>query len=157
MNCAEFVATRGAAVELWVQTWYPQHPLFAALAKHDYPTFAAQQLEERQSALMPPFAHQALVRAEARTQSAAQALLTLAAEAGADLPGREHLTIYPAVPMAIQRVANVERAQMLIESPSRRALQVFLSAWQAVLHDCRAHSDAKGVIRWAIDVDPLTI
>jgi primosomal protein N' (replication factor Y) len=154
---AAFVAEQGSQVELWVQTWYPQHPLFAALARHDYPAFAAQQLEERASAQMPPYGHQALVRAEARTQPAAQAWLRLAAEAGAGLPGHERLTLYPAVPMAIQRVANVERAQMLIESPSRPALQAFLAAWQPSLHALRTHPETHGLIRWAIDVDPLTI
>ena len=154
---AGFVAAQGTAVELWVQTWYPEHPLFAALARHDYPAFAAQQLQEREDALMPPYSFQALVRAEARTQEAAQALLNLAAQAGADLPGRQHLTLYPAVPMAIQRVANVERAQMLIESDSRPALQAFLSAWQEQLHLARSSPEAKGVLRWAIDVDPLAI
>jgi primosomal protein N' (replication factor Y) len=154
---AAFVAEQGSQVELWVQTWYPQHPLFAALARHDYPAFAAQQLEERASAQMPPYGHQALVRAEARTQQAAQAWLRLAAEAGAGLPGHERLTLYPAVPMAIQRVANVERAQMLIESPSRPALQAFLAAWQPSLHALRTHPETHGLIRWAIDVDPLTI
>ncbi len=154
---AAFVAEQGSSVELWVQTWYPQHPLFTALARHDYPAFAAQQLEERTSAQMPPFAYQALVRAEARTQAAAQAWLALAAEAGEELRGHAHLTVYPPVPMAIQRVANVERAQMLIESPSRPALQAFLGAWQPVLHGLRQRPETKGLIRWAIDVDPLTI
>jgi len=154
---ASFVAAQGSRVELWVQTWYPEHPLFAALAAHDYPAFAAQQLEEREAAQMPPYSFQSLVRAEARSQEAAQALLTLAAQAGEALPGREHLMLYPAVPMAIQRVANVERAQMLIESDSRPALQAFLAAWQEQLHLARAQPEAKGVLRWAIDIDPQTI
>jgi primosomal protein N' (replication factor Y) len=59
--------------------------------------------------------------------------------------------------MSIQRVANVERAQMLIESPSRTALQNFLSAWQGVLHTRRQGPEGRGLIRWAIDVDPLLI
>ncbi|MDD2730289.1 primosomal protein N' [Malikia sp.] len=154
---AEFVAAQGAAVELWVQTWYPAHPLFAALARQDYPAFATQQLQEREAALMPPYSFQALVRAEARTQEAAQALLNLAAQAGEPLPGRQHLTLYPAVPMAIQRLANVERAQLLIESDSRPALQAFLTAWQEQLQLARSQPEAKGVLRWAIDVDPLAI
>jgi primosomal protein N' (replication factor Y) len=57
--------------------------------------------------------------------------------------------------MTIQRVANIERAQMLIECSSRKALQGFLAHWQAELHRLRhAH---RQVIRWAIDVDPLAI
>ena len=143
--------------EMWVQTEHPQHPLFAALRQHDYPAFAASQLDERRIAGMPPFSFQALVRAEARTQEAAQAFLTLASAAACDVPDVERVTLYPAVPMGVQRVANIERAQMLVESPSRQALQRFLLAWQAVLRATRSQPEAKGLVRWAIDVDPLSI
>ncbi len=141
------------ASEMWVQTWHPRHPLFDALRRHDYPAFAQQQLVQREQAGMPPFGFQALLRAEARTQEAAQSFLRAAAQAASQLPDAAHVTVYSAVPMGIQRVANVERAQMLIESPSRTALQRFLSQWQPVL---RATQE-KGLIRWAVDVDPLVI
>ena len=147
--------------EMWVQTFHPTHPLFEALKRHDFPAFAQSQLVERQQAGMPPFSFQALVRAEARTQQAAQAFLNLASQASAQLPDvaqlLAHITLYPAVPMSIQRIANIERAQMLIESPSRSALQRFLNAWQGVLHSTRALPECKGLMRWAIDVDPLII
>nr|WP_315238851.1 primosomal protein N' [uncultured Albidiferax sp.] len=150
-------AAHSAASEMWVQTEHPQHPLFAALRQHDYPAFAASQLDERRAAGMPPFSFQALVRAEARTQEAAQAFLTLASAAACDVPDVERVTLYPAVPMGVQRVANIERAQMLVESPSRQALQRFLLAWQAVLRATRSQPEAKGLVRWAMDVDPLNI
>jgi len=150
-------ASQSAGSEMWVQTWTPQHPLFTALKTHDYPTFAAAQLAERESAGMPPFGAQALLRADARSQSAAQAFLNLAAEQSAGLALRDAVTVYPAVPLTIQRVANVERAQMLVESASRGALQRFLTAWQPVLHATRSAPAAKGLVRWAIDVDPLVI
>ena len=143
--------------EMWVQTFYPSHPLFEALKRHDFPAFAAQQLKERQQAGMPPFSFQALVRAEAREQDIAQGFLTTASEAAQDLPEAPFVTLYPAVPMTIQRVANIERAQMLVESPSRAHLQRFLTAWHAVLHATRQSPQGKGVIRWAVDVDPLAI
>ncbi|MFZ4626115.1 MAG: replication restart helicase PriA [Rhodoferax sp.] len=147
--------------EMWVQTFYPTHPLFAALKEHDYPAFAESQLTERLQAGMPPFCFQALVRAEAGTQQVAQAFLNAASLASTGLADAAHLlpyiTRYPAVPMSIQRIANIERAQMLIESPSRTALQRFLGAWQAVLHSTRKQPECKGLLRWAIDVDPLLI
>ncbi|MBA3771407.1 MAG: primosomal protein N' [Ramlibacter sp.] len=146
-------AAQADASEMWVQTWHPQHPLFAALRRHDYPAFAAQQLKERGQAGMPPFGSQALVRAEARTQEAAQAFLNAASSAGQGIEGADRVALYSAVPMSIQRIANVERAQMLVESPSRAALQRFLAGWQPVLHATRE----KGLIRWAVDVDPLAI
>ena len=106
---------------------------------------------------MAPFGYSALVRAEARTQEAAQAYLKAASAAAVDLAdsveGFEHITLYPPVPMTMQRIANVERAQMLVESHSRKALQQFLSQWQAVLQSTKQ----KGMIRWAVDVDPLAI
>jgi primosomal protein N' (replication factor Y) len=150
-------ASQGAASEMWVQTHHPQHPLYLALKQHDYAGFAAQQLKEREMAAMSPFGYSALVRAEARTQEAAQAFLTAASESANELadsvPGFEHITLYPAVPMTIQRIANVERAQMLVESHSRKALQQFLSQWQGILQTTKQ----KGMIRWAVDVDPLAI
>ena len=144
---------------MWLQTKHPHHPLSEALKRHDYPAFAAQQLAERESAAMPPFAFQALVRADARSQEVAQGFLMAArAQAhAAALNGLPHVTIYPAVPMSIQRIANIERAQMLIESPSRTALQRFLSAWQPVLQTTRQQPAHKGLIRWLVDVDPLVI
>ena len=150
-----------AQSEMWLQTFHPKHPLFEALKRHDYPAFAARQLQEREQAAMPPFSFQALVRAEARTQEVAQGFLSAASAGAASLPDVGQLsgliTLYPPVPMSIQRIANVERSQMLIESPSRSALQNFLSSWQGVLHATRQGSDGRGLIRWAIDVDPLLI
>ncbi|MDD0813591.1 primosomal protein N' [Curvibacter sp. HBC28] len=154
---AAFVSAQKSEGEMWVQTFYPTHPLFEALKTHDYPAFAQAQLEEREQAGMPPFSFQALVRAEARTQAVAQGFLNSASAAGAELEGASQVFRFSAVPMTIQRVANIERAQMLIESPSRAALQRFLAQWQAVLHATRAAPEHKGLIRWAVDVDPLLI
>jgi primosomal protein N' (replication factor Y) len=137
---------------MWVQTWHPQHALYAALRAHDYAAFAASQLREREMAGLPPYAHLALLRAEARTLDVARAFLQAAGDAAG---GPEGVAIYPPVPMSLQRVANVERAQMLVESRSRPALQRFLAAWAPQLHTLRAAH--RGLIRWAVDVDPLTI
>ena len=152
-------AAHSARSEMWVQTQHPTHPLFDALKRHDYIAFATQQLEERATAGMPPFAFQALVRADARTQEVAQGFLGAASAAAvaAALDSVAQVTLYPAVPMTIQRVANIERAQMLVESPSRAALQRFLAAWHSTLQQTRQQPEHKGLIRWAVDVDPLVI
>ena len=152
-------AAHSARSEMWVQTQHPTHPLFEALKRHDYIAFATQQLEERATAGMPPFAFQALVRADARTQEVAQGFLGAASAAAvaAALDSVAQVTLYPAVPMTIQRVANIERAQMLVESPSRAALQRFLAAWHSTLQQTRQQPEHKGLIRWAVDVDPLVI
>ena len=60
-------AAQAARSEMWIQTWHPAHPLYAALRAHDYEAFAAAQLAERRAAGLPPFASLALLRADART------------------------------------------------------------------------------------------
>ncbi len=157
---AAYVAAQATQAEMWVQTFHPQHAVYEALRKHDYEAFAAQQLKEREEAAMPPFAYQALVRADARTQEVAQGFLQAASAAAhaAALPGLDGaVVLFPPVPLTIQRVANVERAQMLMESSSRAALQRFLAAWQPVLQATRSQPAHKGLIRWLVDVDPLAI
>ena len=148
-------AQQAARAEMWVQTWHPQHPLYAALRAHDFEAFAASQLAERRAAGLPPYAHLALLRADARSQAVAQGWMQAVAEAAAGLDDAAQVLIYPPVPLAVQRVADVERAQMLIESASRPALQRFLAAWTPALQARRP--EGKGVLRWAVDVDPLAI
>jgi primosomal protein N' (replication factor Y) (superfamily II helicase) len=161
--------------QMWVQTWQPTHPLYSALKDHDYQKFADQLLIDRQVAGLTPFSSQALMRAEGKTQEAAQSFLLRASQAidaviSASEPNaskhleenirksalfryRSYITISSPIPMFMQRVANVERAQMLIESSSRVALQGFLAAWQPLIFQQKQ----KGLIRWFIDVDPLSI
>jgi len=154
---AAYLAAQGTTAEMWIQTQHTDHPLFTALRRHDYPAFAEGELAQRRAAGMPPFAFQALLRADARSQEAAQAFLNAASAAAEALEGADQVARYPAVPLAIQRVANVERAQMLVESASRAALQRLLAQWQPVLHGLRRTPEGKGVIRWLIDVDPQQI
>jgi primosomal protein N' (replication factor Y) len=148
-------AAAGPRGEMWVQTWHPTHPLYRALQRHDVDAFAAAQLAERRAAGLPPFSHLALLRAEARDAAVGQAFLRAAAEAAAALPDADAVTIYPPVPPVLNRVAGLERLQMLAESASRTRLQRFLAQWVPLLHALRR--EHKSLARWAIDVDPLAI
>ena len=148
-------AEAAARSEMWLQTWHPRHPVYAALRRHDFAAFAAQQLAERQAAGLPPFVHLALLRCDARTPQVAQAFLREAAAAAAALPDATRVRIYPPVPPPVARVADVERMQMLVECAARPALQRLLAAWQPLLAALRPQH--KGVLRWALDVDPLAI
>ena len=148
-------AAQAARSEMWIQTWYPEHALYQSLLKHDYEAFAASQLHERMTANLPPFAHLALVRAEGRSVEAARDFLTAAQAAAQALPLSLGLLLYPPVPMAIARVADSERFQMLIEAGSRAQLLRFLRAWLPELHALKRRQ--KGLTRWAVDVDPLAI
>jgi len=143
--------------EMWVQTWHPQHALYGALRRHDFEAFAASQLKEREMAGLPPYAHLAILRADARTPEAARAFLQASAELALTLPGADQVMLYPPVPLGVARVANVERMQMLIESASRASLQRFLANWLPELHVLRKRPAEERILRWAVDVDPSAI
>jgi len=130
-----------------VQTRYPDHPLFAALARHDFASFAQSQLEERRSAGFPPFVFEAALRAEATKLDTAMRFLRTAA-ALADAPEGVH--VYDPVPNILTRRAGLERAQLLVQSRSRPALQAYLGAISA-----RLFEQAPREVRWHLDVDPI--
>ncbi|WP_322043599.1 primosomal protein N' [Paraburkholderia sp. J67] len=141
----------GLAGEVIVQTRYPRHAIYHALARHDYVGFANTQLAERRDAHLPPFVYQALLRAEGRTLEAALAFLAEAAQMLTAIPSAARVMAYDAVPLTIVKVMNVHRAQLLVESGSRAALQATLREWLPALRGLR------GVLRWNLEVDPLDI
>jgi len=135
--------------EVLIQTRKPDHPLFQAVIAADYDRFAQALLLERQSAGLPPAAFQAMLRVEAPKLESALNFLKEAALSGVKGEG---VTLYDPVPMNLTRLMNVERAQLMVESPSRPALQSFLTRWVAWLHEHAPRS-----VRWHVEVDPLEI
>jgi primosomal protein N' (replication factor Y) len=138
---------REAPGEVLVQTRYPGHPLFRALERHDYAGFAEAQLAERRSAGFPPWVHEAALRAEARKLDDTMAFLRRAATL---VEPPAEVRIYDPVAHVITRRAGYERAQLLVHSPSRPALQAFLRDWNEAIQAAAP----KGV-RWHLDVDPI--
>ena len=133
--------------EVLVQTRFPAHPMYRALMRHDYAGFAETQLAERESAGFPPYVHEAALRAEARRLETTLAFLNAAARLVPAPPG---VHIYDPVPHVITRRAGYERAQLIVQSSSRPALQEFLRLWSAALPGA-----AGSAIRWHLDVDPI--
>ena len=133
--------------EVLVQTFYPRHPLYAALARHDFEAFAASQLAEREAAGFPPYVHEAALRAEAGKLAQAMDFLRAATRL---VPVPDEVRVYDPVPHVITRRADLERAQLLVQSASRPALQEFLRAWSA-----RLFATAPRNLRWHLDVDPI--
>jgi primosomal protein N' (replication factor Y) len=137
----------GSVSEVLVQTRYVAHPLYAAVTRHDYDRFATSLLDERKQAALPPYIYQALLRAEARELASAIEFLEFAR----DCLAQEGITIHDPIPMTMTRVHNVDRAQLLVESSSRPALQAFLKVWLALLREMKSR------VKWSLEVDPLDI
>jgi primosomal protein N' (replication factor Y) (superfamily II helicase) len=147
-------AGRGAlAGEVLVQTDFPDHPLYKALVGHDYDRYAEALLAERRSLGLPPFAHLALLAAEAKTRAPMMSFLDAAAERGRAVIAAHacRCELYPPVPAGLARRAGMERGQVLVQSTDRRSLQAFLPLWRGELEQLGERR-----VRWGIDVDPLS-
>lgn len=131
-----------------IQTQLPEHPVFAAVKAQNYAVFAENELNERQMFAMPPFGFQTAVRADAPRVADAMEFLNAAKETLAPLLP-ESVSQFGAAPMLMVRLAERERAQIFIESPSRQDLHRAVSLWVQVLQQNR-----DGKIRWSVDVDP---
>ena len=165
-------AATGDASQVIVQTRFPDHPLFGDLLHHDYARFANRLLEERDATDLPPFVHQALLRAESRTLQQALDWLAGCKESGERLLARDGpalpVQLFDPVPMAMVRIANTDRAQLLLESRSRKALHRFIADWLPTFAPAAPPSfprrppssrtpSAGSPVRWQLDIDPLEI
>ena len=138
--------------EVLIQTAYPEHPLLRCLITEGYEGFAELALEERRAAGWPPFSHLALLRADSPARAEAFGFLH-AAEAVAPDGGRRGIRLLGPAPAAMARRAGRHRAQLLVESSSRGALQAQLTEWVAEIAKLKTPRQ----LRWSLDVDPAEV
>jgi len=138
------------AGEVLIQTQFPEHPLYQALVRQDYRSFAEELLDERRLAGFPPFVYQALLRADSQSESALMEFLDYAA--GNLGTGHEAVTVYDPVPATVSKIAGHHRGHLLVQSASRTELQRFLSEWRLFLTRRKPSR-----VRWSLDVDPIEL
>jgi primosomal protein N' (replication factor Y) len=138
--------------EVIVQTDFPTHPLYDALARHDYGQLAAALLAERRLVGLPPYSHLALLGAEAPRRDVVDAFLAAAHAAGVEAAraAAVPVEVFAPVPAGLARRAGLERGQVLAQSAQRGALQRFLPRWREAIAALPGSR-----VRWALDVDPL--
>jgi primosomal protein N' (replication factor Y) len=139
-----------------IQSHLADHPLLVQLTEQGYPAFAEQALSERRSAGLPPFAHLALLRAEAHKPGQAEAFLDEACSYAEQLQQELQLPtieLLGPVPAPMERRAGRHRAQLLLQAGSRAPLHKLLGAWLPILE---AMPGGRAV-RWSLDVDPIDL
>ena len=145
--------------EVRLQTHHPDHPLLTTLINGGYHAFAESELEQRQAAGFPPFAHLALLRAEAKHVDVANAFLQQAKSmrccdaCETSLEPANAVEIHGPLPAPMQKRAGMHRMQLLLSAPNRRALHARLDAALPLIH---ALPEARKV-RWSLDVDPMDL
>ncbi|RLW69762.1 MAG: primosomal protein N' [gamma proteobacterium symbiont of Stewartia floridana] len=133
-----------------IQTRHPDHPLMQLLTQQGYAAFAKLAMQERQMAMLPPYAHQALIRAEANRSDYPELFLKQLLESCQQIQHATELEFWGPVPAPMERRAGKTRAHLLIQSNQRLPLHRWLS--QAIeIFPTLPHARK---VRWSVDVDP---
>lgn len=140
----------GQPARVMLQTHVPEHPLLATLIQHGYPAFVEAVLAERRAIGLPPFAHLALLRADALSLDEAMAFLDQAERRRPAVPG---VLALPAQPASMTRRGGRFRAQLMLMAPQRTALRAAIEPWVMTLATLKAARQ----VRWSIDVDPIEV
>ena len=145
--------------DIYIETQYPESPVFQYLLRHDVDGFLAFIASEREEAKLPPYSYQALIHAEGKSlDKAIQFLNELKTRMKSRGMITKELKVYDPVPKPVMRVAGSERAQLLIESVNRKTLQ---EALEMIDQDLRQESTGRISkafrIRWLVERDPISI
>ncbi|MGR5064531.1 primosomal protein N' [Photobacterium sp. DNB22_13_2] len=137
--------------EVVLQTHHPEHGLLQALLYKGYDHFASGALSERKQSWLPPFTYLALLRAEANQSELVEQFLQQVRGIFETSPvaSQETMVMGPN-PAPLSRRAGRYRWQLLLQAPSRRALQ----QWLSVAKPAIALLPLAKKIRWSIDVEP---
>ncbi|NRA41499.1 MAG: hypothetical protein HRU21_04230 [Pseudomonadales bacterium] len=134
-----------------IQTHYSEHPILQTLIQQGYAAMADEQLAERKLLQLPPFAFQAMLRIEDKSErNAAESL-----ERMRDYCSQQALPVEPIgpFPAPLQRRANYYRYQLVLQAASRKALAHTLENLLDALHT-EPSLQIKASQRFSVDVDP---
>ena len=137
--------------EVFIQTHHPQHPLLQTLLHQGYEGFAEAALAERQQALFPPYAHMAILRAEAAQRQHAMTFLQQALEQYQQQ--NSAIEYFGPLPAPMERRAGRYRAQLILQSENRKALYSLLKACTSTMGKLPGASR----VRWSLDIDPQDV
>ena len=135
-----------------IQTHHPGHPMLSILLDGGYPAYAANALEERRLAGMPPYRFMAVLRCESTHLDGVQQFLQEAGAHLADVRAALSAAVHStgALPAGMPRRAGMHRWQIILTGDTRQALQQVLGAAMPGLYALRSARKT----RWSVDVDP---
>ncbi|MET1219307.1 MAG: primosomal protein N' [Glaciecola sp.] len=133
---------------MYLQTAQPGHPLLQDLVNNGYQHFAEFALHERRAVGLPPYAFQAVLRAEDPDVRKCLALL----QYGSGLVSHmQYLQVLGPLPCTVEKRQNRYRYCLVLQATKRTFLQKVLTAFIPEI-ETRANQLR---IRWSIDVDNI--
>ena len=138
---------------LVLQTRFPEHPLLRQLLKEGYGGFAATALDLRRRSGWPPFAHLAVLRANAPEAASVREFLDRAKAAVPENSAGSAVEVLGPAPALMERRRDRNHAHLLARSTDRARLQAFLGRWIPAVRELKRARR----VSWSVDVDPAEI
>lgn len=133
-----------------IQTYYPHHPLLQTLIQKNYAHFAQTLLNEREQAMLPPFSHFAVFRAEAVKETQVAQFLT---EIKNLCPETSSINLFGPIDALLSKRKGLFRKHLLVKADKRHHLQRFLN--HLILQIEQHYKNFP--VKWTIDVDPVEV
>ena len=140
----------GEQGEVAIQTRYPDHPMFNYVLSNRYTQFASGLLKQRMSAMMPPFAHQALLCANAKNKQYAEEFLQEVAGLLKSIK-MNTVEIWGPTANSIEKKADYYYFNLYLQSNDRAELHQMLATFSQHIDNIKL----KNKVRWYLDVDPI--
>ena len=136
--------------EVNIQTRYPNHPIFNYVKDSRYIEYAKTLLTERKDTKLPPFAHQALICANAKNKNSAESFLTEAAQLINSIE-IESVEVWGPVPGVIERKSDYYYFNLYLQSEDRGQLRRLIQTFYQHVETIKVSSS----VRWFVDIDPI--
>ena len=136
--------------EVNIQTRYPNHPLFNYVKDSQYTEYAKTLLTERKDTLLPPYAHQALICANAKDKNAAEKFLNEVAQLINNIDIKS-VEIWGPVPGVIEKKSNYYYFNLYLQSADRSELRRLIQTFYQHVEKIKVISS----VRWYVDIDPI--
>ena len=136
--------------EVNIQTRYPNHPIFKFVKDSRYTEYAKTLLLERKDTKLPPFAHQALICANAKNKNLAENFLTEVARLINSIE-IESVEIWGPVPGVIERKSDYYYFNLYLQSEDRGRLRRLIQTFYQHVETIKVSSS----VRWFVDIDPV--
>ena len=136
--------------EVNIQTRYPNHPIFNFVKDSRYIEYAKTLLLERKDTKLPPFAHQALICANAKNKNLAENFLNEVAQLINSIE-IESVEIWGPVPGVIERKSDYYYFNLYLQSEDRGQLRRLIQTFYQHVETIRVSSS----VRWFVDIDPV--
>ena len=136
--------------EVNIQTRYPHHPIFNYVKDSRYTEYAKTLLLERKETQLPPYAHQALICANAKSKKLAENFLNEIAQLINKID-IDSVEIWGPVPGMIEKKSNYYYFNLYLQSSNRKELRRLIKTFYQHVDKIKVASS----VRWYVDIDPV--